>query len=196
MAIQSLPLSDTIVLQLFELACTPFRLASHRERWDSFGWSCPRDASEFGFQVQIPGGWWLGVDPLGEQVVGATLAFYCWEDYSPQFHDDLQEYKRQRHAYDVEFEAAASRARRVLPAPVQSWADADKDAHKAVVWEGTDGLLILQQASFDSQFGIEIDFWLEGCSMVDFRPSTPLIDWLCKRSQNLHAEHGFPPLRW
>ena len=197
MAIHQRPLTETLVRQLYELACTPFRLASFRDRWDSFGWSYkPSVGDEFGFQVQVPGAWPLSTDPLGEEVIGASLPFYYWEDYDPEFHDDPEEYRHQRQAYDDEFETAVGLARRVLPTPVQFWTDADEDAHRAVVWGGDHGLLILQQACFDPQFGIELDFWLAGCSRQDFHPATPLIDWLCKRSQSLHAEHDFPPLRW
>lgn len=138
----------------------------------------------------------LSVDPLGDEVVGASLPFCYWEEYNPEFHDDLQEYGSQREAYNRVFEKAAGLARRLLPPPVQFWTDADERAHRAVVWEGNHGLLILQQASFDPQFGIEVDFWLAACSRQQFCATTPLIDWLCQRSHSTHAERGFPPLHW
>lgn len=197
MAIHKRQLTKGLVRQLYDLACTPFRLGSFRERWDSFGWSYkPGSGDEFGFPVEVPGNWPLTIDPLGAKVVGASLPFYYWENYNPEFHEDLKEYQRQRQAFDDEFDSAASLAGRVLPTPLQSWTDADEDAHKAVIWEGEHGLLILQQACFDPQFGIELDFWLAGCSRTDFRPSTPLIDWLCKRNQRLHSKQDFPPLCW
>jgi hypothetical protein len=196
MAIHRLPITEKLVYQLYELACTPFVLASFRARWDDFGWFySPDRGDEFGFRVQIPGGCWLSVDPLGGDVIGASLPFYYWEDYDRQFHDNQDEYRRQRRAYDDEFETAVSLARRQLPAPIQLWTDANEEAHKAVVWNGDEGLLILQQACFDPQYGIEVNFWLASCSSRDFQPTTPLIDWLCKRSQSRHAEQDFPPLR-
>jgi hypothetical protein len=146
--------------------------------------------------VQVSSDWSLIVDPLGKEVIGATLPFYYWEDYDPKFHQDFEDYQRQRQAYDDEFEASARFARRLLPSPIQVCAGMDKNAHKAVVWEGEHGLLILQQACFDPQFGIDLDFWLAGCSVQAFHPTTPLISWLCTRSQRLHADRGFPPLCW
>lgn len=197
MAIHKRPLNETIVRQLYELACTPFELAWFRQRWDAFGWSYkPGIGDEFGFQVQVPGFWSLGVDPLAEKVLCATLPFYYWEDCDPEFHEELEEYLHQRQAFDDEFETAANLARRLLPTPVQFWTDADVDAHKAIVWKGDHGLLILQQACFDLQFGIELDFWLVACSVKEFHPATPLIHWLCKHSERLHAESDSPPLRW
>jgi hypothetical protein len=196
-AIHHYPLTEAIVRQLYALAWTPFRLPSFRERWESFGWSYePGMGDEFGFRVRIHDEWSLSIDPLGEHIIGASLAFHYWEDYEPEFHDNPEEYRRQRQAYDDKFEAAAKLAQRVLPTPMRFWTDADEDAHRAIVWEGEHGLLILQQAGFDPQFGIELDFWLEGCSKDDFQPNTPLIDWLCRRSRSLHAKGDFPPLCW
>src|SRR5436190_15326983 len=104
----------------------------------------------------MDGGLSLSVDPLGSEVVGASLAFCYWEDFEPRSDDDRGEYERERRAYGEEFEAAGHLARCVLPPPITHWTDADKDAHRAIVWQGEHGLLILQQASFDPQFGIEI----------------------------------------
>ncbi len=179
-------LTNTLIHQLYELVCTPFRLASFQKQWDSFGWSyTPSIGDEFGFQVQLTPGWSLSVDPLGDEIISATLPFYYWENYDPKFHEDLGEYTRQRQEYNAAFETAASLARRLLPPPIQFWTDADEDAHKAIAWEGDHGLLILQQACFDPQFGIDLDFWLTNCSRQDFHPTMPLIDWLTEHSRKI-----------
>jgi len=140
----------------------------------------------------------LLVDPLGDEIIGASLSFYAWEGYDPEFHKSAAEYASERDAYNAAFDAAAELARGVLPPPLMEWTDArpsvGADAHRAMVWEGTHGLLILQQAAFDLQFGLELMFWLMGCSRNEFRPTTPLIEWLCDRSRSLHDKHGFPPL--
>jgi hypothetical protein len=164
---------------------------------EAYGWSYkPAPGPEFGFEVRIPGCWPLVVDPLGNRIIGASLPFYYWEDFDPEFHDDASEYRRQRQAFDGAFEAALKLAQEVLPPPFLEWTDADDDAYRAVIWEGEQGVFLLQQACFDPQFGVEIDCWLEGCSKIDFRPATPLIDWLNRRSQRLHAKGGFQPLQW
>lgn len=196
MSIENRPLTETPIRQLYELACTPFTLASFRERWAAFGWSYEPSASDqFGFQVEVLGTWPLIVDPLGGDVIGASLPFCYWDDCDPEAHDDLAEYSRQRREYDEAFETAANSARRLLPGSMKPWTDATEDSHKAIVWEGDYGLLILQQACYDPQFGIEVDFWLTNCTRQDFQPTTPLIDWLCKRSRDIRAGQDLPPSR-
>jgi hypothetical protein len=156
MSIEAQPLDETVVRQLYELACTPFTLSAFEERWKSFGWSHEPDASDcYGFRVDVPGRWDLWVDPLGSEIVCASLPFCYWEDYDPEDHADPAEYRRQRCTYDDAFETAESLAKRVLPRFLQSWTDADENKHRAAVWEGDHGLLVLQQAGFDPQFGIE-----------------------------------------
>jgi hypothetical protein len=186
-----------LVHQLYELACTPFTLADFHAKWNAFRWSYkPGLGDEFGFRVRVPGCWSLTVDPLGSEIIGADLPFYYWEAYEPEWHDNPTEYRRERRAYDAEFESASKLALNLLPRPFLRWTNDDEDAHRALVWQGEHGLLLLQQASFDPQFGIEIDFWLEKCSASRFHPTTPLIDWLCKRSRRLHDKQGFPALSW
>jgi hypothetical protein len=197
MAKQKRLLTSALVRQLFELANTPFRLHPFRERWESFGWSYqPEPGDEFSFRVHPSDRLSLLVQPLGDEVIDASLAFYYWENYDPEFHDDPRKFDRELKAFEREFEVAARLARRILPPPLQLWTDDDKDAHKAIIWKGGNGLLILQQACFDPQFGIEVDFWLTSCPPQEFRPTSPLIDFLCNYGQRLHATRKFPPLSW
>ncbi len=196
MAINKMILTEDIVQQLFELAGTPFKFRIFQERWSKFGWHYKEKSSdEFGFYVNISENWSLCVDPLGDTIISVSLPFLYWEDYEPQFAKDQNEYQRGRSTYKAEFEAAASLAQRVLPPVMARWHDSDKNGHNAIVWEGGHGLLILQQASFDTQFGIELNFWLIGCSKTEFTPISPLIDWLCHYNKNLHDQQGFPPLK-
>jgi len=136
----------------------------------------------------------LSVDPLGDEVVGASLPFLYWEGYDPKAYSDSDDYEAARRAYDDAFDVAAHSARRVLASPAIEWRDSDEEAHRASVWEGRDGVLILQQACFDPQFGIELDFWLLGGSLKQFSPTSPLIDWLVSWSKAAHDARGFPPL--
>jgi hypothetical protein len=191
------PVTDTLVRQLFELASTPFLLRAFRDRCEKFGWSYrPEDGDEFGFRLRVSDGLSMSIEPLGDQVISATLPFYYWEDYEPQFHQSPKEYERQREAYQAKFQATTELAQQILPPPVLRWRDADKDAHLAIGWAGEHGLLLLQQAAFDLQFGMELNFWLMGGTIEEFKPETPLIDWLCERSRESHDKRGFPRLQW
>ena len=190
------PIDEKVVRQLHELADTPFAVDAFRDRWRAFGWTYdPHPGDEFGFRVRVDGERDLAVDPLGGEVLCAYLSFLYWEDYEPQWHEERAEYERQRSAYEAAFDAAGDLARRVLPPPMAEWTDANADAHRAIIWGGTHGLLVLQQAAFDTQFGLELNFWLARPPAEGFRPTTPLIDWLCQLSRRQHDARGFPPLR-
>lgn len=186
-------LTEELIRRLFKLSCTPFTLTEFRKRWHEYGWRHEPSASDrYGFQVEVPEGITFQVDPLGAEIVGASFPFCYWEDYDPDFHKDRGEYERQKCAYDAQFEAAAGLCQRILSAPFITRTDPDKDAHRAIAWEGSHGILILQQACFDPQFGIEVNFWLSSCSRGEFRPEGTLIGWLCQRSQRLHEQNGHP----
>ena len=186
-----------LLLQLKELADTPFTLRGFRDRWQRFGWVHePHADDRFGFSVRIDSERSLRVGPFGGDVLCAFHAFAWWEDYDPHFHKEPAEYEQQRAAYDAAFDAAVEIARRVLPPPLAEWTDADRDAHRAVVWSGTHGLLVLQQAALDIQFGWDLDLWLSPCLSEQFRPTTPLCDWLYSVSDRKPDSHGLPSLMW
>jgi hypothetical protein len=188
-------LTEMLVRQLFELACTPFELCAFQNRWERFGWKYePSAGDEFGFWVKVSDDLSMMVNPLGNQIGWATLPFYYWENYELELGDTTIDYERGRESYRAEFEAAEELTQRILSPPALRWRDADQEAHEAMVWAGQHGLMILQQAGFDLQYGMELNFWLERCTMEDFTPETPLIDWLSARNRKLHNEHGFPPL--
>ena len=56
--------------------------------------------------------------------------------------------------------------------------DRDAHAHRWAIWRGRTGLLVLQQSSYDPQFGIDINYWLHPWKDGDPRPDSPFIDWL------------------
>jgi hypothetical protein len=122
------------------------------------------------------------VDPVDHGLIQACLPFHYWEEYDPEFHEDPKEYSRQKKMFDGRFDDALAVALRQLPEPFLRWTDDNARAHRAVAWEGNEGILILQQASRDPQFGIELDFWLARGKKEDFRPRTPFLDWLTQRS--------------
>jgi hypothetical protein len=183
MADADLPVpTEQLVRRLYELACTPFTPAAWMARWDQYRWSYdPWPADELPFSVTLPEGFRMRVQSEDDGLVGASLPIYFWEEYDPEFHDDPREHARQKKRFDDRFDATAEVALRHLPEPFFRWTDADQSAHRAMVWEGTSGILVLQQASVDPQFGIEVDFWVDNCRKEEFRPQTPLIDWLMNR---------------
>jgi len=188
------PISPITIQQLYELANTPFSLHQFRQRWNEFGWHYqPQSSDPFGFSVRVSVDQVLAVDPCGDDVICAFLPFLYWEDYDLAQHQDRGEWQRQRRAYDAAYETTTDLANSVLTPSKLHWQDDDVEGHKAAAWPGAHGLLILQQAAFDVQFGMEINFWLTRCSEDAFHPTTPLIDWLTRLSQAEHDRRGFPP---
>lgn len=195
--LDAVPVTTETVRQLYELANTRFGLNEFKERWQEFGWHCDLDVCDVhGFSVRVPDAWELVVDPAGSEIVGARFPVAYWETYAENHHDSIESWKLERLDYDRVFCDAAEVSMNVLEAPEVCWQDQDANGNRAVVWEGEQGLLILQQACFDPQFGIEINFWLDSVRLDGFVPSTPLIDWLTRRSRQIHDKEGFPPLRW
>lgn len=194
--IHETPPTRELVRQLHELASTPFDLAAHRRRWEGYGWDYrPSPEDRFGFQVSVPEHGSLWIDPLGREVLGARLPFCFWETRDPDRHVDAREHRRQRNAFDLAFFNAGILAEEELEVAPKLWTDRDADAHRACIWETEHGLLILQQACFDLQSGLEIHFWLERRS-ADFATETPLIDGCIRRSSERHDAEGFPELPW
>lgn len=164
-----------VVKQLFELACTPFSLREFRKKWTSFSWTCTPDSGDsYCFAVKIPGFQApLWIDSIGCAIICAHFPFYYWEDYQPEHHTNPAEFERQHVAYEAAFQIAANLAAGILPAPAGHWVNHDADEHKAVFWAGRQDLLILQQAYFDPQFGVEVNFWLEKSQVKDFNDCAP-----------------------
>ena len=174
--------TEYTVRRLYELACTPFTPAAWMERWDEYRWEHdPWPADQLPFSVALPEGLHLRVHPEGDGLSGASLPIYFWEEHDPEFHDDPEEYARQKQHFDAVFDAARALALPVLPEPFLRWTDQDGSGHRAIAWEGTSGVLILQQAIVDPIFGVEVDLWVEHCRKEEFRPETSLIDWLMSR---------------
>jgi hypothetical protein len=189
----------TLVARLAALADTPFRLGAFLDLWREFGWDARPGASaseRFGLRVDVPGGWQLLVDPLRAAVLGASLPFCYWDGYQREGHPDPKDWQRERARFDRAFEGAAELAMTVLRRAPVEWADQDPDRHRAAFWCGAHGVLILQQACADPQFGVEVDFWLHPGPLERLEPSSPLIDRLTGASQDAHSRDGFPPLEW
>lgn len=186
-----------MIKQIYQLACTPFLIEDWRKILMTYDWySEPNDCDEFCISIEITEDFYFSIDPLGKEILSAILPFYYWEDYEPEWHENIEEYNRQLKLYNEEFELVKTIALTVLPPPFFYWTDLDEDRHKTVIWEGKHGILILQQACGDIQFGMEINLWLENCSKDEFNPKISLIDWLEKRSQNIRDRQGFPKICW
>ena len=211
MTIECVPLTESLVGQLRALADTPFTLDAFRDRWRDFGWTEPplSDDDSFGFYVRVSDKSLIGddgvdrepepelamwIDSAGQRIVSAVLSFAWWEDHLPDDHQTTAAFARARGEFDSAFDAAATVACAVLSEPDAEWVDVDEDHHRALVWGGSHGLLLLAQANHDIQWGLELLFWLLPEKLENFHPTTPLIDWLHGKSRLAHETYGRPPV--
>jgi hypothetical protein len=105
-------LNATLITQLHELVSAPFTLPAFNERWNQFGWTYePADDDEFGFRVRVSNDLMLGVDPLGNNVLLASLPFVYWEKYDPRWHPSAASYSLELEEYNSEYLAARGRTR-------------------------------------------------------------------------------------
>jgi hypothetical protein len=186
--------SDNVLAGLWRLANTPFRLADFQVIWRELGWQWTASSSdEFGFQVEVPRAYPLWVDPLGAEIICARLAVACMSsELFPNPFDDAP--LSERDALDHAYLDLRGRIIAFAGEPQREWRDVDECGYRATIWRTPHGVFIVQQASLDPQFGDEVDVWIDGVSYDDLKCETPLVDALCRRSQSLHDERGFPPL--
>jgi hypothetical protein len=177
-----LPLTGRLIACLFELCNSPFEMNAAVEAWRRFGWRyTPGPDDEFGFSVDAGDGFRLIAAPSGRKMHCMILPFCWWPEYDPEFAESRLQHILEKRKFGAAFTGALNLARKTLGPPCRIGRDADEDRHRHAVWDGTHAWLILQQAAFDVQYGLEVNFWLESKRGGDFTPTTPLIDWLTSR---------------
>lgn len=189
MSVHEFPISDTLVQQLHTLACTPFEMSAFRQRWQEFGWVyTPNSDDEFWFRVPVvddPDNLSLQVIPRDQKIDHALLTFCYWERYAPECHDSPEAHQAEERAYHAAYDRVRQQVSRMLGPPRREGEDLpithEVEHYRHAVWPGETALVILQECGFDMEFGLEINLWLEPCSLSEFTPSQPLIDWLTRR---------------
>ncbi len=195
--IESIDITTDTIEKMYKLAEVPLLLSSHRNLWESFGWKYESSVGdEFGFKVDVPGGFPLSVDPLGQEIVSTSLPFCYWEGFFDNSHSDIEEFEKEKLQYDTSFDNSLELAKSVLGNPKCDWRDDDMDHHRAAIWHTDESVFVIQQACFDPQFGIELNIWIQAFDNNGFSPTSPLIDYLSNYSAERHSKLGFPALLW
>ena len=171
-----------IIANLLELCNTPFKMSEAVLAWQRLGWRyTPQQDDEFGFQVEIGDNMCMTVAPSGEDIDCMILPFCWWPDYDVEFATSRLRHAIEKRKFGAAFTKAADLTRKTIGPPFHTGRDADEDRHQYAVWKGNHAWLILQQAAYDVQYGLEINFWLEPMRNESFTPTTQLIDWLTLR---------------
>ena len=169
---------EPLIRPLFQLANTPMEPTSFRAACQSFG---ELDASSSFDDL-----WWFRCAPRLALMVSvdvydppvkirfAVLSFCWWESE----HGVPEVAGAEQFEFDQTFVTARNRTVDVLGAPLLQGRDADDQGHRWAIWRGATGLLVLQQSSYDPQFGVDVNFWVCPWTEPDVEPLSPLIDWL------------------
>ena len=186
-----LDVDDQTIRCVIELANMPFDLESFRQVWEHFGasWS-PSGGDEFGFNLAVGPRYPLWVDPLGSRIISARLPTCYLNDW----HDGDRTAGGERAIFDSAWARLADHVQSFVGAPALQWCDKDTARYRVTVWKAAHGLLFVQQAAIDSEFGDEVCLTAESVSLEEFTPFDTLARWQRERSRRLHDEHGFPPL--
>ncbi len=173
------------VVELYELSNCPLDSYIYKEACEKFSKfdASSSDQNYWRFDVtnEIP--LLVGVNTKsseygGNQISCAILSFCWWESYSKNDHENIDFYERERKKYDELFAKEFLRAVKLIGQSLLENRDMDEPAHRYAIWKGTTLLLILQQSSYDPQFGYDINYWIQPWDGSDPDPTSPFIDWL------------------
>ena len=172
-----------VIQALFDLASTPLTMAAFDTTSRELGWDhTPADDDKYGYQIPIGGDLNLTVQPDADRIGCLILPFCYWPDYEEEFAESARAFRAEKKKFADAFDNALAAATEALGPPTTIAHDLDEDENRYAVWTGSEAWLILQQAAFDTQFGLEVNFWLEPTRDAPFTPTTPLIDWLTGRN--------------
>jgi hypothetical protein len=119
----------------------------------------------------------VDVDAAGI-VMDALLSMCWWETYDPHAHDNNASHAAERRQFDAAYSAALAAAEDAAGPPLLSGRDDDRYAHRWALWRGRTGLFVVQQSTYDLQFGTDVNFWVRPWTDAEPRPSMPFIRWL------------------
>jgi hypothetical protein len=178
------PLPGKLLREFLELASTPFDFERHRDLWHSFEWShIPSADDQYGIRLELPGGSWALIQPHGSHIGSYSAPVCYWENFDQASNMPSEAFRLERERYDRCYRALADAVTAVLGAPLETATETAPTCSYSI-WRLAHALVIVQQAAFDVQFGIEVNLWLEPWEgpLPQIRP--PLIDWLVKRDHD------------
>lgn len=189
MSIEYVDFSVLPIREMFSLTSTDFTAAAFREKctpWASLdGSGSDEDLLQFELGndifMQVPlfckSGKMTASVARFEAVSAAITSVLWWDSWNER---DSSQYIVERRLFDEKYAELVLQVSRELGAPIAQREDCDATKHKYAFWRGANGLFIVQQSSFDLQFGVDINLWIQPWAGPNPEPSGPFVDFLCK----------------
>jgi hypothetical protein len=108
----------------------------------------------------------------------AVLSVCWWETHRRSDHDSDASHAAERHEFERAYSTALAAAETAAGTPLLSGRDNDLHGHRWALWRGRTGLFVVQQSTYDLQFGTDVNFWVRPWTGAVPRPTTPFVDWL------------------
>jgi len=108
----------------------------------------------------------------------AVMPFIWWESFMRSDHISENAYELEKNQYNQKYFDALKMAISKIGDPYLKGEDKDDIGFKYSIWRGENGILLLQQSSFDMQFGYDINYWIQPYTGRVIQPETPILEWL------------------
>lgn len=146
------------------------------------------DSNYMRFQVNDQIALLVGVSTFKQnshkKVISCAILSICWWDtYSEKDHETQEEYEEERERFESIYNQILKLTIEEIGKPYLHGKDDGQRAYNYAIWKRESGLLILQQSSYDSQFGHDINYWIHPWeASKEIKPMVPFIDWLLKNT--------------
>jgi hypothetical protein len=197
--LEKFPGFEPPVARLFGLANTPFEPQPFRRACEEFASFDARSSDDdlwffavnggprliVGLETQVIGRRPNGRPELRQLAVSCAILSVCWwETFMQSQHESWESWAAEHAEFDRLFSDRLADAVALLGPPRVQGSDEGEYPHRYAVWRGETGLLVLQQSTYDLQFGLDVNYWVQPWSGPDPRPTSPFIDWLIQLSSS------------
>ncbi len=147
------------------------------------------DSNYLRFQINEEIAFLIGIDDPEQnssrkKISCAILSVCWWETYSESDHKTRELYNEERERFESIYYKLLKLTIGQIGNPFLLNKDNDQKAYNYAIWKRESGLLILQQSSYDPQFGHDINYWLQPWEANrEIKPTVPFTDWLLQNSR-------------